>query len=218
MNFTVSPGHPPPPTQWCAPLNPLLTIGCLWDSPPFQWSLLLDPLSCLCHSTHDVLVWLNLFTLASCQVICFVSTPMPKVCNQLLIQSLQIMHSYLRICVQQVDTFPTNHFLHNWHHRASTPLSGCLPSLKTATRSAIWMLLPVLECILVFLRAYPYSMVSWSNLGLTHVTYLSILCSHLVQLQKLPLFLIWSTSHCVRCVMSRPLPWWVLHGQGYTLH
>src|ERR1700761_1252831 len=79
------------------------------------------------------------------------------------------MHSYLMICVRQVDTFPTNHFLHNQHHCASTPLSGCLPSLKTATRSAIWVLLPVLECIMVFLRAYPYSMVSQIILGLTHM-------------------------------------------------
>ena len=29
-NFTVSPGHPPPPTQWYAPLNPLLKLGVPW--------------------------------------------------------------------------------------------------------------------------------------------------------------------------------------------
>jgi hypothetical protein len=76
---------------------------------------------------------------------------------------------YLMICVRQVETFPLSHTLHLRHQRASRPLSGCLPSLKTLSRSAIRISPPVLECTVGFLRVYANSTVSRCSYGVMHV-------------------------------------------------
>ena len=64
--------------------------------------------------------------------------------------------SYLTISIQHVEMLPANQILHSRHFHAATLLSGCSPSSNTASRSAVWMSPPLLEHILVLLRAYTH--------------------------------------------------------------
>ena len=109
------------------------------------------------------------------------------------------------MCMQQVETSPMNHVLHNLHLHPNFLLSGCSPSLNTPIRLAIYMLTPVLEWNFHFLRVYSCSQVSQSHLEIKRVTNLGIFGSHLLQLGIIPLVFVFLVVW-VPCSLCRLKP------------
>lgn len=121
-----SPGHPPPPTQQCAPSSHLLSTEAPWWQ-SILW-LLFAPVVLSPSLSLSLLSWLacvaQLIHVGIPPSTWLVSSPIPNAYNQSLIPSHWIVSSYLTICVQHVEMLPTNHNLQSLHHRASTLLWG----------------------------------------------------------------------------------------------